>query len=51
MDRTQLSRAARTAEASGVRRMFELARKYDDSINLTLGEPGFATPDYVVESL
>lgn len=50
MDRTQLSRAARTAEASGVRRMFELARKYDDSINLTLGEPGFATPDYVVEA-
>ncbi len=48
--RTQFSRAALTAEASGVRRMFELARKYEDSINLTLGEPGFATPDYVIDA-
>lgn len=50
VDRTQFSRAALTAEASGVRRMFELARKYEDSINLTLGEPGFATPDYVIDA-
>ena len=50
MDRTKLSRAALTAEQSGVRRMFELAKSYNDSINLTLGEPGFATPDYVVEA-
>ena len=50
MDRTKLSRAAITAEQSGVRRMFELAKNYDDSINLTLGEPGFATPDYIVEA-
>ena len=50
VDRTQFSRAALTAEASGVRRMFELARKEEDSINLTLGEPGFATPDYVIDA-
>ena len=50
MDRTKLSHAARYAEQSGVRRMFELAKNYDDSINLTLGEPGFATPDYIVEA-
>lgn len=50
MDRTKLSHAAIHAEPSGVRRMFELARKYDDAINLTLGEPGFATPDYIVEA-
>lgn len=50
MDRTKLSHAARYAEQSGVRRMFELAKNYDDAINLTLGEPGFATPDYIVEA-
>ncbi len=50
MDRTKLSHAARNAEQSGVRRMFELAKNYDDAINLTLGEPGFATPDYIVEA-
>ena len=50
MNRTKLSRAALTAEQSGVRRMFELAKKYDDSINLTLGEPGFATPDYIIQA-
>ena len=50
MDRTKLSNAAVHAEQSGVRRMFELAKNYDDAINLTLGEPGFATPDYIVEA-
>ena len=50
MNRTALSMAAKTAEASGVRRMFELAKNYDDSINLTLGEPGFMTPDHIVEA-
>ena len=38
-----LSTAAQNALPSGVRRMFELAKKYPDSINLTLGEPGFVT--------
>ncbi len=45
-----LSHAAQNALPSGVRRMFELAKKYPDSINLTLGEPGFLTPDYVIEA-
>ena len=34
----QLSSAAQTAVGSGVREMFEKAKLYDDSINLTLGE-------------
>lgn len=50
MNRTELSWAAQHAMPSGVRRMFEQAKKYDDAINLTLGEPGFATPDYIVEA-
>jgi aspartate/methionine/tyrosine aminotransferase len=30
--------------------MFELAKQYDDSINLTLGEPGFRTPEHIIEA-
>ena len=49
-NRNYLSNAASTALGSGVRRMFELAKKYPDSINLTLGEPGFRTPSYVIDA-
>lgn len=45
-----LSTAAQNALPSGVRRMFELAKKYPDAINLTLGEPGFATPQHIIEA-
>lgn len=45
-----LSTAAQNALPSGVRRMFELAKKYNDSINLTLGEPGFATPKHIIDA-
>ena len=48
--RNILSAAAQNAMASGVRRMFELAKKYPDAINLTLGEPGFTTPDHIIEA-
>lgn len=50
INKNELSTAAYNAQASGVRRMFELAKKYPDAINLTLGEPGFTTPDYIVEA-
>ena len=49
-NRNYLSTAANTALGSGVRRMFELAKKYPDSINLTLGEPGFRTPQYIIDA-
>lgn len=45
-----LSAAANDAMPSGVRKMFELARQYPDAINLTLGEPGFRTPPYILEA-
>ncbi len=45
-----LSIAAQNALPSGVRRMFELAKKYPDAINLTLGEPGFTTPEYIINA-
>ena len=50
INRQSLSDAARNALPSGVRRMFELAKNYDDSINLTLGEPGFTTPRHMIEA-
>ena len=50
INRTILSDAARNAMPSGVRRMFELAKNYNDSINLTLGEPGFPTPTNMLEA-
>ena len=46
----KLSTAAHNALPSGIRRMFELAKKYDDAINLTLGEPGYTAPECVVEA-
>lgn len=45
-----LSQASRNALPSGIRRMFELAGKYSDTINLTLGEPGFVTPRHIIEA-
>ena len=48
--RNILSLAAQNALPSGVRRMFELAKKYPDSINLTLGEPGFKTPEHIIRA-
>lgn len=40
----RLSKIALNYPASGIRRMFDLAAKYDDVIKLTLGEPNFDTP-------
>lgn len=48
--RNILSTAAHNALPSGVRRMFELAGKYPDAINLTLGEPGFVTPRHIIDA-
>ena len=50
INRNILSAAAQNALPSGVRRMFELAKNYDDSINLTLGEPGFTAPEHIIKA-
>ncbi len=39
-----LSQTVQAYPASGIRRMFDLAAKYDDVVSLCLGEPGFVTP-------
>lgn len=45
----ELSTAARVAVPSGVRLMFEKVKTQSDSIDLTLGEPGFITPKHVID--
>ena len=44
----ELSNAAKVFPQSGIRRMFEKASLYDDSINMSLGEPGFITPPQII---
>ncbi len=44
-----LSNVAKNYPASVIREMFEIARKYDDVVNLTVGEPNFDTPKHVIE--
>lgn len=51
MDRkVALSDLAAGYPASGIRKMFELAAKYDDVIKLTVGEPNFDTPQYIKDA-
>ncbi|KOY80279.1 pyridoxal phosphate-dependent aminotransferase [Lysinibacillus macroides] len=45
-----LSNVAKNYPASAIRRMFELANQYEDVIKLTVGEPNFATPDYIKQA-
>jgi aminotransferase len=45
-----LSQVAQAYPRSGIRRMFDLAAKYDDVVSLCLGEPNFDTPSHIVEA-
>lgn len=42
-----LSDTAKNFPSSGIRKMFELAQKYDNLINLSVGEPNFETPVHI----
>lgn len=42
-----LSEVVQHYPASGIRKMFELAAKYDNVISLTVGEPVFDTPAFI----
>jgi len=35
---------------SGVRKMFDLAQRYKDVVNLSVGEPDFGTPQHIVDA-
>ncbi len=41
--------AAREVPMNGIRSMFVKASKYDDIVSLCLGEPGFTTPDSILQ--
>lgn len=45
-----LSNIAKNYPASGIRKMFDLAQKYDNAIKLTVGEPNFDTPQNIKEA-
>lgn len=45
-----LSQVVKDYPASGIRKMFDLAEKYDDVVKLTLGEPNFDTPVNIKEA-
>lgn len=45
-----LSNIAKNYPASGIRKMFDLAQKYDNVIKLTVGEPNFDTPLNIKEA-
>jgi aminotransferase len=44
------SKLVQAYPASGIRKMFEIADKYDDVIKLTVGEPNFDTPNYIKDA-
>ena len=46
----KLSERVGQLPASGIRAMFTLAEKYDSTINLCIGEPGFATPQNIIDA-
>lgn len=46
----QKSILAQHYPASSIRRMSKLARKFDDTIMLTMGEPAFDTPDFIKQA-
>ncbi|KYH38863.1 MAG: aminotransferase [Candidatus Hecatellales archaeon B24] len=43
----ELSRKVGVIKVSGIRKLFELASKMEDVINLGLGEPDFNTPEHI----
>jgi aspartate/methionine/tyrosine aminotransferase len=45
----QMSFAAQKTGASGIRAMFEKAKMYENVINVSVGEPGFITPEHIIK--
>jgi aminotransferase len=46
----RISRRVCRVPWSGVRKMFDLAQKFENAINLSVGEPDFPTPSHVIEA-
>ena len=43
----KISKMANRIEPSLTRKLFDMAKKYDNVIDFTLGDPDYETPDYV----
>jgi len=43
----KLSEKSKRIPRSGIRKIFDIARKYENVISFTLGEPDFQTPDHI----
>ncbi len=46
----RISQRAKGVPRSGIREMFDMAPKYKNVISLGIGEPGFPTPEHIVEA-
>lgn len=46
----RLSKRAQAVPKSGIRKMFAVADQYDDVVNLCIGEPGFKTPQNIIDA-
>jgi len=46
----KLSERSKVIPKSGIRKIFDIARKYEDVISFTIGEPDFQTPDHIKEA-
>ena len=47
---SRIARRARAVQASGIRRIFDLAASIKDPINLSLGQPDFPVPDAIKQA-
>ncbi len=50
MPAPELSQRALSMPASGIREMMGRAARMDDVVHLEVGEPGFRTPDHIIEA-
>lgn len=46
----KLSKRSKKIPKSGIRKMFDLAQKYEGLVNLSVGEPDFDTPPHIIEA-
>ncbi|MEM2691594.1 MAG: pyridoxal phosphate-dependent aminotransferase [Candidatus Bathyarchaeia archaeon] len=46
----KLSKRSKKIPKSGIRKMFDMAQKYEGLVNLSIGEPDFDTPPHIIEA-
>lgn len=51
MEETQFNKRAINLQVPGTRKFSNQVKEYEDGVDLTLGQSGFATPEYIRESM